>query len=124
VLIPGEIPDAQYRCGKVGRAGGGEASGLSNGNTYVVGVAAYDLLGNAGTLSALACGTPVDVDGFFELYREAGGQAGGGFCSVGGPVGAARWVSLPLGVAAASAALGMWRRSRRRRGRPFLQEHE
>lgn len=123
-LIPGEIPDTKYQCGKVGRTGSGSASDLRNGDSYVVGVAAYDLLGNVGELSELACGTPVDVDGFFELYREAGGQAGGGFCSVGGPVGAARWVSLPLGVVAASAALGLWRRSRRRSGRPSLEEHE
>ncbi|WP_437726890.1 hypothetical protein [Sorangium sp. So ce861] len=123
VLAPGEIPDSAYRCGSLGRTGAGEAGGLRNGNSYVVGVAAYDIVGNAGPLSELACGTPIDVDGFFELYREAGGQAGGGFCSVEGPVGASRWVSWPLGALATGAALGMWRRSRRRRARSFTQEN-
>ncbi|WP_438028384.1 hypothetical protein [Sorangium sp. So ce233] len=121
-LIPGEIPDAAYQCGKVGKANSGAAEGLTNGNPYVVGVAAYDGVGNAGPLSALACGTPTEVDGFFEKYREAGGQAGGGFCSVEGPVGAGSWVSWPLGAVTAGAALGLWRRSRRRRGRSVTQE--
>ncbi|WP_437489381.1 hypothetical protein WME75_10580 [Sorangium sp. So ce1014] len=124
VLAPGKIPDVSKRCGKVGRANRGEAVNLENGKRYVVGVAAYDLVGNAGPLSALSCATPVDVDGFFEKYREAGGQAGGGFCSVEGPVGAGQWVSVPLGAVVAGAALGLWRRSRRRRARSITQESE
>ncbi|WP_437579514.1 hypothetical protein [Sorangium sp. So ce887] len=123
-LVPGEVPDTAKRCGKVGRANRGEAVNLDNGKSYVVGVAAYDLVGNAGPLSELSCATPVDVDGFFEKYREAGGQAGGGFCSVEGPVGAARWGSVPLGAVVAGAALGLWRRSRRRRARSITQESE
>ncbi|WP_437281071.1 hypothetical protein WME90_11070 [Sorangium sp. So ce375] len=126
LLVPGEIPDAAQRCGSVGRASRGEATGLDNGKSYVVGVAAYDQVGNAGPLSALSCATATDVDGFFEQYRDAGGQAGGGFCSIEGPVGAGRWAAAPLGLAAAGAALGLWRRSRRRhaRARSFVQESE
>ncbi|WP_437592247.1 hypothetical protein [Sorangium sp. So ce1000] len=127
LLVPGQIPDAAYRCGSVGRASRGEATGRENGKSYVVGVAAYDQVGNAGPLSTLSCATATDVDGFFEQYREAGGQAGGGFCSIEGPVGAGRWVGAPLGVVAAGAALGLWRRSRRRRharARSFTQESE
>ncbi|WP_437817453.1 hypothetical protein [Sorangium sp. So ce1078] len=123
-LVPGEVPDTAKRCGKVGRANRGEALDLDNGTSYVVGVAAYDLVGNAGPLSELSCATPVDVDGFFEKYREAGGKAGGGFCSVEGPVGAGQWISVPLGAVAAGAALGLWRRSRRRRARSITQESE
>ncbi|XXX80052.1 hypothetical protein WMF30_14885 [Sorangium sp. So ce134] len=128
-LVPGEVPDTALRCGKVGKASRGEAAkfesgeALANGKSYVVGVAAYDLVGNAGPLSELSCATPVDVDGFFEKYREAGGKAGGGFCSVEGPVGAGRWVSAPLGVIVAGAALGLWRRSRRR-ARSIAQESQ
>ncbi|WP_437679938.1 hypothetical protein [Sorangium sp. So ce131] len=123
-LAPGKVPDPSLTpCGRSGKASAGEATGLQNGVEYAVAVAAYDDLGNPGTLSPLACATPVDVDSFFELYREAGGQAGGGFCSVGGPVGAGRWVPLPLGAVVAGAALGLWRRTRRRRARPFAQEH-
>lgn len=122
LLVPGEIPAIRDQCGKVGKANRGAAEGLTNGSSYVVGVAAYDAVGNAGPLSALACGTPIEVDGFFEKYREAGGQAGGGFCSVEGPVGAGSWVSWPLGAVTAGAALGLWRRSRRRRARSATQE--
>ncbi|WP_437319538.1 hypothetical protein [Sorangium sp. So ce385] len=129
-LVPGEVPETALRCGKVGKANRGEAAkfddgaAIANGTSYVVGVAAYDLVGNAGPLSELSCATPIEVDGFFEKYREAGGQAGGGFCSVGGPVGAGRWVSAPLGVVVAGAALGLWRRSRRRRARSITQESQ
>ncbi|WP_438009466.1 hypothetical protein WME89_12790 [Sorangium sp. So ce321] len=123
-LVPGEVPDPSLsRCGSAGKTGAGEAEGLQNGVPYAVGVAAYDSVGNSGVLSNIACGVPVDVDSFFELYREAGGQAGGGFCSVAGPVGAGRWLSVPLGAMVAGAALGMWRRTRRRRARPSTQEH-
>lgn len=116
LLVSGEIPDSKYQCGSVGRASRGEATkGVVNGKSYVVGVAAYDQVGNAGPLSALSCATATDVDGFFEQYRDAGGQAGGGFCSIEGPVGAGRWAAAPLAAVAAGAALGLWRRSRRRR---------
>ncbi|WP_437613323.1 hypothetical protein WMF20_11815 [Sorangium sp. So ce834] len=129
-LVPGEVPESALRCGKVGKANRGEAmkfdngEAIANGKPYVVGVAAYDLVGNAGPLSELSCATPVDVDGFFEKYRDAGGQAGGGFCSVGGPIGAGRWVSAPLGVLVAGAALGLWRRGRRLRARSITQESQ
>ncbi|WP_437638344.1 hypothetical protein [Sorangium sp. So ce854] len=123
-LVPGQVPDGLDPCGDVGKADQGSAGNLTNGERSAVAVAAYDIVGNAGPLSALACGTPVAVDGFFEKYREAGGQAGGGFCSVGGPVGAGRWVSWPLGALAAGAALGLWRRGRRRGARSVTQESE
>ncbi|AUX21400.1 hypothetical protein SOCEGT47_018820 [Sorangium cellulosum] len=124
-LVPGEIPDldSTYRCGSTGKGSAGEATGLRNDVLYAVGIAAYDTIGNPGVLSALACGTPKDVDGFFELYREAGGKAGGGYCSVTGPVGAGRWVPLPLGAVAAGAALGLLRSIRRRRSRSSAEEH-
>ncbi|WP_437915719.1 hypothetical protein WME73_11575 [Sorangium sp. So ce302] len=116
LLVSGEIPDAKYQCGSVGRASRGEATeNIVNGRSYAVGVAAYDQVGNAGPLSAISCATATDVDGFFEQYRDAGGQAGGGFCSIEGPVGAGRWAAAPLAAVAAGAALGLLRRSRRRR---------
>ncbi|WP_437716965.1 hypothetical protein WMF45_11465 [Sorangium sp. So ce448] len=129
LLVPGEIPDSAQRCGSVGRASRGEATeNIVNGRSYVVGVAAYDQVGNAGPLSAISCATAADVDGFFEQYRDAGGQAGGGFCSIEGPVGAGRWAAAPLAAVAAGAALGLLRRSRRRRrhahARSFTQESE
>lgn len=124
-LIPGKIPDLDttYQCGSVGKGSAGEATRLTNDVRYAVGIAAYDTIGNPGVLSDLVCGTPKDVDGFFELYRKAGGQAGGGYCSVGGPVGAGRWVPLPLGAVVAGATLGLWRSIRRRRSRSSAAEH-
>ncbi|CAN92234.1 putative secreted protein [Sorangium cellulosum So ce56] len=130
LLVPGEIPDSAQQCGSVGRASRGEATeNIVNGRSYVVGVAAYDQVGNAGPLSAISCAIATDVDGFFEQYRDAGGQAGGGFCSIEGPVGAGRWAAAPLAAVAAGAALGLLRRSRRRRharahARSFTQESE
>jgi hypothetical protein len=89
VLVPGKPPaPGAIDCGEVGAQGasGGETrSVLDNGTTYVVAIAAEDTAYNVGVLSALACGTPQDVRGFYEAYREAGGQAGGGYCSFGPP---------------------------------------
>ena len=54
---------------------------LVNGVAYNVAVAAYDIYDNTGPLSALACEVPQPVTGFFKGYKDAGGEAGGGFCS-------------------------------------------
>jgi hypothetical protein len=87
VLIPGEDPPAEagYACGSTNsaQATDGTATGRTNGTRYAVAVAAFDGFENNGKLSALACGTPQEVTGFFEAYRAAGGQGGGGFCSFG-----------------------------------------
>jgi hypothetical protein len=84
-LIPGEdVPATAKECGTVGAVGatGGETNpDLTNGDEYVVAVAAEDTVNNLGKLSNLACGVPKDARGFFENYRDAGGQAGGGYCS-------------------------------------------
>ncbi len=108
-LVPGELPDESYYCGSVTGAlsSRGEVSGLENQARYAVAVAGVDTVGNVGKLSALACGSPQEVTDFFEEYRAAGGEAGGGFCSLGarGGQGAS---ALLLG---ALLALGLRRRS-------------
>jgi hypothetical protein len=86
----------------------GTASDLMNGTSYAVGVAAFDEVGNVGPLSSLVCATPAETDSFYEVYRRAGGQGGGGFCSFGLP-------RSPGGVHAALAALGLVVLMRRRR---------
>lgn len=120
-LVAGEVPPSDKQCGSVtGVASSISASQeLENGTSYQIGVAAYDLLGNAGPLSTTACVTPAPVDDFFSTYRRAGGQAGGG-CAVGAgprsvPGGAAAMGLVALVLAAASV-----RRhgARRRRARP------
>jgi hypothetical protein len=80
----------QYSCGpgaNLGTQTSSEAilSGLKNGVTYVVGVAAYDVVGNIGPMGvgsgANMCGEPAKGLDFFDVYKQDGGGAGGGFCS-------------------------------------------
>jgi hypothetical protein len=81
-LIQGAHPDEMYRCGKTGgKATKGNATGLINGVAYNVAVATTDSYGNTGVLSKTVCEVPQPVTGFFEAYRDAGGQGGGGFCA-------------------------------------------
>ena len=109
VLIPGQIPTGTANATTNASTTEAEAGGLQNGVLYAVGVASVDNFENPGALSTLSCATPENVTGFFEAYREAGGEGGGGFCSVG---------AAPSRLAAAFvalAALGL--AVRRRRGR-------
>lgn len=101
-LVPGSIPDEQYACGSVGSLSeSGTAKGsLQNDTLYAVGVAAVDSIGNVGPLSSVACATPRAIDGYYELYRRAGGAGGGGFCSIGhGQARGVSWLLLLAGLA-------------------------
>ncbi len=85
-LVPGmEAPtDDMFECGSVQATGVDSAqtsSSLMNGIPYAVAVASEDNAGNIGVLSDVACSIPQEVTGFYEAYRTAGGEAGGGFCS-------------------------------------------
>jgi hypothetical protein len=73
-------------CGRAlgGNVTSGETSALTNGVSYAVSVAGRDTFFNYGEPSDPACARPEPVTGFFEAYRESGGKAGGGFCSIGG----------------------------------------
>jgi hypothetical protein len=51
---------------------------------YSVAVAGVDHFKNPGDLSDVACEAPQLVRDFYEAYRLAGGQGGGGFCSISG----------------------------------------
>lgn len=55
---------------------------LENNVPYAVAVTAVDQYGNESEFSELRCNTPEQVDTFFERYRDEGGKAGGGFCSL------------------------------------------
>jgi hypothetical protein len=83
-LVPGtRVTDElqQFRCGQASStAASGMATGLVNYVAYNVAVAATDTFENVGELSPLGCQGPQPVTGFFEAYRNAGGEAGGGFC--------------------------------------------
>jgi hypothetical protein len=115
-LVPGEIPSVAP-CGEVtAPAGQVTATGLENGASYAVGIAAVDAVGNPGVLSELVCATPSPVEDFFDAYRHAGGRAGGPLCSLGGE-GVGRRVAggLSLGSLALALGLGVLRRARRPR---------
>jgi MYXO-CTERM domain-containing protein len=107
LLVPGAVPpqDAPW-CGSASSlATKGTADDLENNQTYAIAVAAIDKVGNLGPLSSVTCSAPVVVDDFYELYRRAGGEGGGGFCSTGThPHGAWALMALVLG------ALGLRRR--------------
>jgi hypothetical protein len=106
-----------YECGSVTGiiANNGTVSHLVNNVNYVFSVAAVDQVGNVGVLSQNACATPVNVTDFFELYKEAGGKAGGGICSMSFSQNPARTGILFAGGLLALA--GVARRARRRQNR-------
>jgi hypothetical protein len=83
VLVPGEIPTGTPNAETNASTTEAEASGLTNGVLYAIGVAAMDAFENPGPLSKLDCATPEPVTGFFEAYRDAGGLGGGGYCALG-----------------------------------------
>ncbi len=112
VLVVNTAPKEEYYCGS-GSGTSGKVSGLKNGVRYSVAVAAVDGVGNVGKLSNVTCATPSPVDDFFKVYRDAGGQAGGGFCTVTGGVGHGAGVAGLVLVGL--AALGSTIRRRRTR---------
>ncbi len=70
-----------------GQVGSGKITGLQNGVSYSVAVAAYDSFGNSGTLSNVICATPQDTVDFWDNYRGSGGTAGG-YCNASSGAGA------------------------------------
>jgi MYXO-CTERM domain-containing protein len=90
-------------------------STLRNDVTYAVAIAAQDGLGNAGVASDIQCGTPTELEDFFELYSRYGGPGGGGFCSVSPGTGGGR---SGAGASAAVLALLLGLALRRRRSCP------
>ncbi|PKN50090.1 MAG: hypothetical protein CVU63_00285 [Deltaproteobacteria bacterium HGW-Deltaproteobacteria-20] len=112
VLVASTAPNEAYYCGS-GSGTSGKVSGLKNGVQYSIAVASVDGVGNVGKLSNVTCATPSPVDDFFKVYRDAGGQAGGGFCAVTGGVGHGAGIAglLLVGLAALGSTI------RRRRNR-------
>jgi hypothetical protein len=90
-------------------------SGLTDGDKYTVAVSAVDFFGNPGPPSVEQCATPMPVNDFYKLYREGGGTAGGGFCTI-AAVGSRRGSSaFGIGVIATIVALGLGRQRSRSR---------
>ncbi len=100
-LAPGTFPERRFRCGTAEGVSTrtGRAKPLENGRRYAVAVAAVDEVGNPGLLSKVACGTPEPVTTFFEAYRAAGGEGGGGYCAIGAaPASGALYAVLGAGA--------------------------
>ncbi len=98
-LIAGAHPDPNTQCGSAGpQSKGGNATGLIDGVAYNVAVATTDSYENLGVLSTVKCAVPQPITGFFEAYTDAGGKAGGGFCSFSSRREPLTWIGL-LGVA-------------------------
>jgi hypothetical protein len=114
-LTPGVRPESALKCGEANETSNAITTGanLDNERLYAVGVSGEDIVGNAGPLSALGCGIPKPLKDFFELYNEAGGPGGGGFCSVSNP-GSSHSPTAPLAVVGAALATLALRRGRNR----------
>jgi hypothetical protein len=87
-------------------------TGLKDGYTYTVAVAAVDNLEDNGPLSPPTCATPSPISDFWTIYRDSGGLAGGGYCALDG-VGAPTGAGI-FGVAMATALFGWVRRRRQK----------
>ena len=86
-------------------------TGLTDGVTYNVAVAATDSYGNIGPISSSTppstCGVPAPIDDFWKIYRERGGTAGGS-CDVSQTEGAPVFGLAMLGLGA------LWMKRRRK----------
>ncbi len=83
---------------------------LQNGIPYTVGVAAVDKSGNISPITSAFVQKPVATVDFYRAYRNAGGEAEGGYCSLGG------WTGRP-GAMTCLAGLGLLALCFRRRRR-------
>jgi MYXO-CTERM domain-containing protein len=108
LMVAGEPPPEGYECGDLIDGVKGTITNLQNDTAYAFAVAGVDNLENPGVLSPITCVTPVNVEDFFETYRDAGGQGGceGGCATSTGSV-RAGWLGL-----VALSALALRRRRR------------
>jgi hypothetical protein len=83
-LVPTPDFNAKYECGAATGKGVTNSliRGLTNWQPTNVAIAGVDASGNAGPLSDVVCGVAEPVNGFDYVYRESGGSAGDGFCSL------------------------------------------
>ena len=124
-ILPDQAFNDKYLCGTLPVASTGNTikadtlrgAPLLNLHNYAVALAATDSFKNVGPLSAVVCNDPEQTHDFWEDYKNSGGAAGGGFCSIESP-------GVPLGsftLIGMAVVLGasVWRRSRlgRRNGR-------
>ena len=115
-MTGGQLPSAEleekYRCGDSVGPGAGSVQilGLLNNHLYAVAVAGLDTYSNPGTLSNIVCEKPRETVDFYDAFRDAGGTAGGGYCSY-SPVGGLSGLGA-LGLSALGLAVRLVRRRR------------
>lgn len=113
IIAEGARPPDGYSCGLVGKETSTILTDeLVNETVYAVAVSGQDVHGNAGVVSDIQCGTPTELNDFFEVYNQNGGPGGGGFCnlspsSTGGSRQPVAWLGLLFGGL-------LWRRVRSR----------
>ncbi|HEX3597181.1 MAG TPA: hypothetical protein VHU80_18865 [Polyangiaceae bacterium] len=114
-IVPGSDPVypnslARYACGSVPSGqSGGTVTHLVDLVDYSISVAAVDQVGNVGVFSNQVCAVPAQLTDFFQLYRQAGGRAGG-VCSLSRPP-----MPVKSNAAAVALVLGLAALARRRR---------
>jgi hypothetical protein len=91
-------------------------SGLTDGDTYTMAVSAVDFFGNPGPPSVEQCATPMPVNDFYKLYREGGGTAGGGFCTIAAVGSRGGSSAFGIGIMVTVVALSIRRQRSRTRG--------
>lgn len=101
--------------GKMSSKGFTDAN-LTNGQYYAVAIGVRDTYGNLGTLSEYRCEKARPVVTFFESYRLAGGEAGGGFCNLGA---VPKRTTLPVTLGLLGACAWLRRRHRRSQRKSF-----
>jgi hypothetical protein len=111
-ITPDPTFHAKYNCGEAAgtTATSITASPVENGKTVAVAIAAEDSFGNIGQLSDPICQFGEETGDFWNRYRQAGGDSGGGFCSVVG-AGMPTGSFAALGIAVALAISIMRRKS-------------
>jgi hypothetical protein len=85
---PGDDPPKldDYGCNKDGFPKGtrsGIVPDLKDGVNYYFAVFSEDASGNKSKVSDVVCARPEGILDFYEVYRQAGGKARGGYCSLG-----------------------------------------
>lgn len=118
---PGQVPPADItsvpgvtECAFSGTATGSiSIQGLEDNAAYAVVVTATDVQGNSGIVSDVVCAMPKSTNSFFDNYNNAGGRAGGGYCTYGTSRVAPTGLALILGLGLAGRIVR--RRTRRSR---------
>ena len=103
--FPGPKPfadlDAKYLCSRLITTGtSARIQGLQNGIPYLIGVGAVDRSGNVSQIRDVYLQSPLATRDFYTGYREAGGEAEGGFCNVVGAKGRVTgpWIAALFGM--------------------------